>query len=410
MQAKYQDIVFEFVKRVSNITEVYTILLFGSVAKGEADVRSDLDFLIILDTQQDPNRTNERDKVSSIALDLEKKFNKDIQLVFSNINFDGLDGHFVEEVFREGIILFGKVPVIPEKKLGFVPHVLIYYKLTNLTKSDKMKVKRVLYGYRTRKQYEGKLYVSNSIGLVEKLDGKRTGIASILLPYKKSRPVLDTLENFGANIDKIVVWLPEIRFDAKFDLERFASNVDLFASIHEKNTKEKLLERIRHQTTDLPHDGMPESLRKIVLTLLSMMYQEFDDERMRGNLLDILSIISGKRDDVINGEMKELFMKKLDENYDALSVDEKKDVLNIVQRLQKYDFAVVDDLITDAIEKWTQEEFQHLRNSIGFDRLNKEELIQLKNQLWNRRANAERNEEEEKVRRIDEILEFYYFN
>ena len=409
MQVPYQDIVFEFVKEVSNIPKIHTIFLFGSVAKGEADVRSDLDFLVILDTHQDPNRLNERNEVSSIALDLEKKFNKDIQLVFSNINFDGLDGYFIEEVFREGIILFGRVPIIPEKKLGFVPYVLIYYKLTNLTKSDKMKVKRVLYGYQTSKRHEGKLYVSKSIGLVKKLDGKRTGIASILLPYKNSRPVLDSLESFGAKINKTVVWLPEVKFDTKFDLERFASNVDLFASIHEKNTKEKLLERIRHQTTDLPYDGMPESLRKIVLTLLSMISQEFDDKNMRRNFLDILSIISGKRDDVINGKMKELFLNKINKNYDALSIDEKNDSLNILQRLQKYDLIIISNLMTDAIEKWTQEEFQYLINSIDFERLNEEELIQLKKRLWNWRANAERNEEEEKVRRIDKILEFYYF-
>jgi len=409
MQEQFRDIVFEFVKEVSGVPKVHSVFMFGSVAKDEADSRSDIDFLIILDTQQDPNRLSERDEVSRIALDLEKKFNRDIQLVFSNVKFDGLDGHFVEEVLREGIILFGRAPVIQEDKLGFVPYVLIYYKLTNLTKSDKMKIKRALYGYKTRKRHKGKLYTSQAEGLIEKLDGKRTGIASILLPYRNSRPVLDTLENFGAEVDRTVIWLPEIKFETKFDFKAFASNVDLFISINEKDTRDKLLERIRHQTTYLPYDGMPENLRNIVLALLSELTSEFDDEMMRRRCLDIISILSGRRDDEVNSKIKELFLNKINSVYDFLLVEEKNDALNIFQRVQKYDVNIVNQLMTDAVEKWTQEEFQYLLNSVDFEKLNEEELIRLKNRLWNWRADAERKREEEKVSRIDKVLELYYF-
>ena len=410
MQEPFKDIVFEFVKQVSSIPKIHAIFMFGSVAKGEADVRSDVDFLIILDTQQDPNRLNERNEVSKIALDLEKKFNKDIQLVFSNINFDGLDGQFVEEVLKEGIILFGRAPMMIDKKLGFVPYTLIHYRLTNLNKSDKMKVKRALYGYKTKRRYKGKLYTSHMNGLVSKLDGKRTGIASILLPHRKSRPVLDALEKIGAKISKMTVWLPEVKFETKFDLKRFASNIDMFISIHEKNTKEKLLERIRHQTTDLSYDGMPENIRNIVMTLLSTLRIEIEDETMRKRCLDILSIISGRRDDVVNAKMKELFLSTIYRIYDVLSIEEKRDALDILQRLQRYNSKIINQLMTDAIEKWTQVEFQSILNSIEFDKLNEEEVEQLRNRLWNWRAGAGRKKEEEKVNRIDKILELYIFH
>jgi predicted nucleotidyltransferase len=410
MQEQFREIVFEFVKQVSQIPKIHGIFMFGSVAKGEADVGSDVDFLIILDTQQDPSRLNERNEVSKIALDLEKRFNKDIQLVFSNINFDGLDGQFVEEVMREGIILFGRVPVIPHKKLGFVPYTLVQYRLTNLSKSDKMKVKRALYGYKTKRRYKGKLYVSHMNGLISRLNGKRTGIASILLPYKKSRPVLNTLQKFGAKVSKTIVWLPEVRFETKFDLKRFASNVDMFISIHEKNTKKKLLERIRHQITDLPYDGMSENLRNIVMNLLSKLRVEIEDKAMRKCCLDILSLISSRRDDVVNAKMKELFLSKIYRIYDVLPLEEKKDALAILQRLQGYNLKIINQLMTDAIEKWTQDEFQNLLNSIDFDRLNEEEVVQLRNRLWNWRAEAKRRKEEEKVNRIDKILELYIFH
>ena len=408
MQEQFMDVVFEFVKQVSNISKIYAIFLFGSVAKGEADGRSDVDFLIVLDTKQDPNRLNERNEVSKIALDLEKKFNKNIQLVFSNIKFEGLDGHFVEETLREGIILYGRAPIITEEKLGFLPYIIIYYRLTNLNKSDKMKVKRALYGYKTKRRYKGKLYTSEMNGLVRKLDGKRTGIASILLPYRNSKTVLDTLENFGVKINKTIVWLPEVKYETKFDLKRFSSNIDLFINIHEKNTKEKLLEKIRHQTTDLPYDGMPDNLRNMVFTLLSTLLIEINDKTMRRRCLDILSIISSRRDEVVNAKIKELFLSEINRIYDVLSVEEKRYALNIIQRLNRYDPKIINGLMTDAIEKWTQEEFQKLFNSIDFYKMNEEELIQLKNRLWYWREDAERKKEEEKVSRIDKILELSF--
>lgn len=410
MQEQFKDIAFEFVKQVSSIPKIYGIFLFGSVAKGEADAKSDIDFLIILDTQQDPNQLEERNEVSKVALDLEKRFNKDIQLVFSNMNFDGLDGQFVEEVLKEGVMLFGRVPIIIDKKLGFTPYTLIHYRLTNLSKSDKMKVKRALYGYKTKRRYKGKVYTSHMNGLVKKLDGKRTGIASILIPHRKSRPVLDTLEKIGAKINKITVWLREVKFETRFDSKRFLSKIDIFMNIQEKSTKVKILERIRHQTTDLPYDGMPENVRNMVMTLLSKLRVEIEDKAVRKRCLNILSIISGRRDDVVNAKVKELFLNKIQGTYDGLSIEEKKYALNILQRLQRYNPKIINQLMTEAVEKWTRVEFQNLLNSIEFDRLNEEEAEQLRNRLWNWRARAKRKEEEEKVDRIDKILELYVFH
>jgi len=409
LQEQFQDVVFDFVKQVSSVPKIYSIFLFGSIARGEADSRSDIDFLVVLDTQQDPNLLSERSKVSKIALDLEKKFDKNIQLVFSNINFDKLDGQFIEDVLREGIILFGRAPIIIDKKLGFSSYVLIHYELTELSRSDKMKVKRALYGYKTKRRYEGKVYTSQMEGLVKELNGKRTGIASILIPYRKSQSVLETLKKFGAKINKEMVWLPEIRYETRFDLGRYSSNISMFRDIRERDTKEKLLETIRHQTTDLPYDGMSESTRSAVITLLYALQNEFDDRTMRKRCLDILSIISKRRDEIVNTKMKELFLDRIYRIYSTLSIEEKNDALDIIQRLQRYDQQIIDQLIADAIEKWTATEFQNLLNSIKLDRLDEEEIERLRKRLWKWRANAKRSQEEEKVDRIDKILGLYIF-
>jgi predicted nucleotidyltransferase len=410
MQEEFQDAVFEFAKQVSNIPKIYGIFLFGSVARGEADKRSDIDFLIVLDTQQDPDLMDERNEVSQIALDLEKRFDRNIQLVFSNSRFDKLDRQFIEDVLRDGIILFGRPLMIADNKVGFSPYVLIHYELTGLSSSDKMRVKRALYGYETRRVFKGKTYTSKAKGLVNELDGKRTGIASILLSHRKSRPVLETLERFGAKISKEMVWLPEIRYESQFDAERLSSNISLFKEIQERDTKEKILETIRHQITDLPYNGMSDSIRSNIITLLNTLQNECEIEDMRRRCFDILSIVSGRRDEVVNTKIKELFLDKIQRMYPALSIEEKNDALKIIQRLQRYEPKIIDRLIIDAIEIWTTIEFQNLLNSIEFNRLDKNDIERLRKRLWNWRANAVKNQEKEKVERIDKILGLYIFH
>jgi len=410
LQEQFQETVFEFVKQVSSIPKIHGVYLFGSVAKGEADAKSDIDFLIIMDTEQDPDQLDERSKVSTIALDLEKKHDRNIQLVFSNTRFDKLDGQFVEDVLREGIILFGRPLIITDNKLGFSPYILIHYELTDLSSSDKMKVKRALYGYETKRSLKGKMYTSKTNGLVKELGGKRTGIASILLPHRKSRPILEALEGFGARISKEMVWLPEIRNESQFDLDRFSSNISMFKDIQEKDTKERILETIRRQTTDLPYNGMSDSIRSNVITLLSALQNECSSEAMRKHCLDILSIISGRRDETVNAKMKDLFLDRIQTMYPSLSIEEKSDALGIIQRLQRYDPKTIDKLIVDAIETWTPTEFQNLTNSIELSRLDKEELERLRKLLWSWRATDIRNQEKEKANRIDKILESYAFH
>jgi predicted nucleotidyltransferase len=210
IQPEFKDVVFEFAKRVSDIPVVRSVILFGSVAKGEADARSDADLLIVLDVKGSVSKLPERKRVSEVALDLEKKFGRRISLVFSNRNFDRLDRQFVETVLTEGSVLYGGVPRVAMRKLELEPHTLVYFSLRGMEKSEKMKLKRALYGHRTFKWHKGKTYKSETTGLVERLGGKRTGIASILVPARSFKELRSVLERFGAEYEKEDVWISRI--------------------------------------------------------------------------------------------------------------------------------------------------------------------------------------------------------
>lgn len=214
IQDEFRDVVFEFAKRASELDErdsVLSIILFGSVGRGEADKRSDVDILVVFDTEKkDLRGLKERRDIGRLSLDLEKKFDRNIQLVFSNKNFDGLDRQFVENVFKEGVILFGKNPQVDIERLKLEPYSLIHYSLKELSSPEKMKIKRIFYGHETRKEYKGKVYKSGIKGLIEELGGKRTGIASFLVPAKKSEDVIRVLRKFRIKFEKTDVWISRI--------------------------------------------------------------------------------------------------------------------------------------------------------------------------------------------------------
>ncbi len=61
------------------------IFLFGSVAKSDADRRSDVDILVVLDTYgHDFDSMEGKTRISELALTLEKEFDRNIQVVFTN--------------------------------------------------------------------------------------------------------------------------------------------------------------------------------------------------------------------------------------------------------------------------------------------------------------------------------------
>ncbi len=210
MQKEFEDIVFEFAKRASRIESVLSAVLFGSVARGEANTRSDIDLIVIFDTYRPIRKIKEKADIGRIALDIEKMFNKNIQLVFANKNFDNLDRQFIEQVFREGMIIYGRQPQVDAKTLKLSPYSLMHYSMEKLKTADKMRLKAALYGRKTIKKTKGKVYRSESKGLIKELEGRRSGIASVLVPAKKAKYIADLLKRFGASYEKIDLWISEV--------------------------------------------------------------------------------------------------------------------------------------------------------------------------------------------------------
>ena len=209
IQEEFKDLIFKFA-RYASVNEAAYIFLFGSVAKGDADRRSDIDILVILDTyDKDFEDMEAKTRISELALTLEKEYDRGIQVVFTNKNYEGLDEHFIEEVMKEGILLYAKSPSVVIHGLELEHYAMIIFSLEKLTAKDKMKVKRALYGQKTRKIVKDKTYESAKTGIVQSLQGMRIGPGAVLLPQKNVTDFENVLKKFKLTFKRVDILLTE---------------------------------------------------------------------------------------------------------------------------------------------------------------------------------------------------------
>jgi len=193
---------FEDIKAISkNNSNIQATVLFGSYAREQAHAQSDIDICIIIKNEKVNNQ------FSNEILDLEKKYDKNINMLITTPAMKDLDRQLVETISREGIVIYGILPDISIQQLELEPYEIIKYDLSGLSQSDKMKIKRLLYGIKTKKKYKGKIYESKQKGIVEDFGGLRIGIASILIPEKLSWEVENMLRQYDISIRKISIWL-----------------------------------------------------------------------------------------------------------------------------------------------------------------------------------------------------------
>lgn len=198
------EVAFEFAKRLSAVEEVGYVILFGSVARREANWKSDIDVAIILNTDS-TNGVSE--KISETALDVEKEFDVSVQIVVTNRRFEGFESYFVKKLFEEGIILYGG-PLLIQDHVALEPYTIFSYSLKGLNQEDKMKIKRAIYGYKTQKKYRNKVYLSTFRGTLEEYGGKKLGAGSLIVPRSQAEKIEKILKKLKANYRTLSVWLP----------------------------------------------------------------------------------------------------------------------------------------------------------------------------------------------------------
>lgn len=182
--------------------KVRKIILFGSVASGEYDEKSDVD--IFIDTLED--------RIEDEVEEAKKRFREKIKRKWSLKGIENPISYIVgdlenerwsdlkEDIISNGVTLYGKYEELPEKLEYFS---LFTYSLSELSQPEKMKIIRKLFGYKTEKQ--GEVYKKK--GIIGKIGGKKLASNVLLVPVKESKKIKEVFSNFGITPKIREVWM-----------------------------------------------------------------------------------------------------------------------------------------------------------------------------------------------------------
>lgn len=200
-------IAFELARNLSVIPSLESVVLFGSVARGEMHKKSDVDILLTFDADHDPEIGEEGSLVHQIAGAVEKKYHMDnpFSFVFMNKK-DELDSEFLWEVVKDGVVLYALPGRILGKEEYLQPSAFISYTFKNMPARDKMYIKRKLYGYQVKSLHGGKEYINEGKGIVQE-HGKKMGRATFLIDASHVDEVLDLFQEKNVQYKISKVWV-----------------------------------------------------------------------------------------------------------------------------------------------------------------------------------------------------------
>lgn len=191
--------VHRFVERVVARCRPRTIVIYGSLVRGEATAMSDIDICVLLEEERD------KDAVYSAA----SKTNEEItseglkNLITPTILLH--EGDVPTEFLEEGITLWGRAIRVAVGERELKPMTLIAYDMSGLDSSQKARVRYALHGHVTKKTYKGKTYISRSEGLLKSLQVKKVSDA-ILVEAGKETVVEDLFRRYGVRYERIDVY------------------------------------------------------------------------------------------------------------------------------------------------------------------------------------------------------------
>ena len=197
------DFISLFFDSLTDKEKIRRIVLFGSIASGRFDEKSDID--LFFDVKNDM-KSVEMDIKKSLALFERKKEEpwglRRIDLPVKCI-VDDLDKEkwkaLKQDMISNGILLYGKFEELPE---GIKHFTSFDYSLSNLKMKNKVKIIRKLFGYKIRKGR--KIYTIE--GLLHKYGGDKITQNYIIVPIENASPFEEFFRKNKIKADIKEIW------------------------------------------------------------------------------------------------------------------------------------------------------------------------------------------------------------
>lgn len=197
------NFIFLLMDKIEN--DIDSIILFGSVARGDFDEKSDIDLFINIKkantkkVQKIINSTlNEFEDIVLHRWSL-RGINLPIKCIVGNLNSVKWSA-LKREIISSGITVFGKYKELPG---NLKQNIIFSFKISSLEPKDKVKVIRLLYGYKSKKkqkEYKHK-------GILEEVSGFKLNPSIVVVPIKSYQKIYDFFRKNKVKIKVREIWM-----------------------------------------------------------------------------------------------------------------------------------------------------------------------------------------------------------
>jgi len=185
------------------IPELDGIVLFGSMARGDQGKGSDIDVLVIVGSKETQRYHRPLSQITT-ALDAELRPGRELKPVVTNLL--DKDEDFLRNVFRDGIVLYGKMVLTPDR-MRLKPFVLVTYSVSGLSQSITVKVSRMVHGYTGTKKVGNRRYEYHYKGLKEQFGARLVSPGTLLLPRETAERFMQELKKLRVRVNAFEVFM-----------------------------------------------------------------------------------------------------------------------------------------------------------------------------------------------------------
>jgi predicted nucleotidyltransferase len=206
---KMNELLAQAVEKLYRLPGLVLLALYGSVARGDQDRKSDIDVFAVFDSRKSHEENMDR------LMEIKGELDVSMDVHCSNVeDMAREDWTFVDNVLREGLILMVKPPLrIPvEKVLSLKPYTVFTYSTRKLGPSKAMQLKRALYGHVEKKSIGGKSRTYEYKGIIRD-ERARLGRNVIIVPSELASSVRKIFEQLNVNYETISVYAPPLNLN-----------------------------------------------------------------------------------------------------------------------------------------------------------------------------------------------------
>jgi predicted nucleotidyltransferase len=185
----------DFADKIKGYDELLSIILFGSVARGESTADSDVDVAVIYSKKKE---------------EIVRKINgikpEEFQLIHLSIDELKEEPTLVGALSGEGILLYGRPVAVSLEDMDLKSKMIIAYDTSKLDQNARSKLNRALYGGKSTYMKDNKKETRLYKGIAEDIRAEKIGKSVLILDRKNYPEITKTLKRFQAKWKEIPVW------------------------------------------------------------------------------------------------------------------------------------------------------------------------------------------------------------